>query len=125
MNNELEKKDDFKKEPEEKEKNVLTETLEKIGVLESEIEDEKEEKKSLNERIEDLVKEIEKINKSVSSHFSFKAIFLKGLLQGLGIIIGSTVLAGLLYSLTVKFIDEDFIKENTLKYILDTRDSEK
>ncbi|HIP33825.1 MAG TPA: hypothetical protein EYG89_03650 [Bacteroidia bacterium] len=125
MNNELEKIIDFKKDPEEKEKKISTGVLEKIGILESEIKVEKEKKKSLNERIEDLVREIEKINKSVNNHFSLKATFLKGLLQGLGIIMGSTILAGLLYSLSIKFIDEDFIKENTLKYILDSKDLEK
>ncbi len=112
MNEDMKKKDDFIKKP-------VSTLLEKVGILEKEVQIEKEEKKSLNERIEDLVKEIEKVNSSVNSHFSFKAIFLKGLLQGLGIIIGSTILAGLLYSLSIKFIDKDFIKENTLKYILE------
>jgi peptidoglycan hydrolase CwlO-like protein len=100
-------------------KSIITGAMEKIGILEKEVEEEKEEKKSLNQRIEDLVNQIEKTNKLVKTNFSFKSIFLKGLLQGLGIIIGSTILAGLLYSLSTKFIDKDFIKENTLKYILD------
>lgn len=82
-------------------------------------------KKSLNNRIEDLVIQIQKTNKLIKIQFSFKSIFIKGLLQGLGIIIGSTIIAGLLYSLSIKFINKDFIKENTLKYILDQENKNK
>jgi hypothetical protein len=100
-------------------KSLIKASMEKIGILEKEVQEEKEEKKSLNQRIEDLVVQLEKANKTVRKEFSFKRIFIRGLLQGLGIVIGSTILAGILYSLSTKFIDKDFIKENTLKYILE------
>ena len=93
--------------------------LEKIGILEKKVESEKEEKKSLNQRIEDLVIQIEKVNKTVKKEFSFKRIFLRGLLQGLGIVIGSTILAGILYSISVKFVDKKVIQKYTLEHILD------
>ena len=115
----------------EEQKDILTENniiekkdpernfLEKIGVLEKKVESEKEEKKSLNQRIEDLVIQIEKVNKVVKKEFSFKRIFLRGLLQGLGIVIGSTILAGVLYSVSVKFVDKKVIQKYTLEHILD------
>ena len=53
------------------EKDIITSTMEKIGILPKEEEKkETEEKKSLNERIEDLVLQLEKVNKIVSKEFS-------------------------------------------------------
>jgi len=104
---------------EKKEQDPERRFLEKIGVLEKKVESEKEEKKSLNQRIEDLVIQIEKVNKVVKKEFSFKRIFLRGLLQGLGIVIGSTILAGVLYSVSVKFVDKKVIQKYTLEHILD------
>ncbi len=101
------------------EKSIITGAMEKIGILEKEVQEEREEKKSLNQRIEDLVNQIEKVNKVVKKEFSFKRIFLRGLLQGLGIVIGSTLLAGILYSLAVKLGWKEIIQENTLKYVLE------
>ena len=124
---ELEEKENQEKiqNEEENNKNIITSALEKIGVLEKQIDDEKEENKSLNQRIEDLVVGIEKANKIIKKEFSWKRIFIRGLLQGLGIVIGSTILAGILYSVSTKFIDKKFIKENTLKYILDKEEANK
>jgi FtsZ-binding cell division protein ZapB len=45
------------------EKNPITLALEKIGVLEQEVKEEKEENKTLNQRIEDLVSQMEIANK--------------------------------------------------------------
>ena len=104
---------------EKKEQDPERRFLEKIGVLEKKVESEKEEKKSLNQRIEDLVIQIEKVNKVVKKEFSFKRIFVRGLLQGLGIVIGSTILAGVLYSVSVKFVDKKVIQKYTLEHILD------
>ena len=124
---ELEEKENQEKiqNEEENNKNIITSALEKIGVLEKQIDDEKEENKSLNQRIEDLVVGIEKANKIIKKEFSWKRIFIRGLLQGLGIVIGSTILAGILYSVSTKFIDKEFIKENTLKYILEQEENNK
>ena len=113
----MDEKNDIKNS--ETEVNPTEKFLTKIGILEERVEKEKEEKKSLNQRIEDLVVSIEKVNRSVKKEFSFKRSFLRGLLQGLGIVIGSTILAGVLYSISTKFINKDFIKKNTLKYILE------
>ena len=84
------------------EKNLAVLAFEKIGVLEKEVENEKEEKKTLKQRIKDLVMQMEKVNKVITKQFSFKRIFIRGLLQGLGFVIGSTLIAGGLYSMAIK-----------------------
>ena len=99
-------------------KDLVTNVLEKVGVIEKEVKVEKENNKTLNQRIEDLVINMERVNNTVRKEFSFKRIFFRGLLQGLGFVIGSTILAGILYSISTKFIDKHFIEENTLRYHL-------
>ncbi len=77
-----------------------------------------EEEKSLNERIKDLVDEMEKNNYLISKIYSWKNALWRGLFYGLGIVIGSTIFAGFLYSLAVNILGEDLIKEMTLEYII-------
>ncbi len=119
-------------------KEKIENTIEKIGdtvlgkELESEIgkveqkqeskkveQEETGEKKNINQRIEDLVNEMEKTNSLIAKVFSLKSAFIRGLLQGLGIIIGSTILAGALYSMTVKLFGNDFLKDVVLDNVIE------
>ncbi len=86
---------------------------------------EEEEKKSLNERIEDLVNEMEKNNFLIAKIYSLRSAFFRGLLQGLGIIIGSTILAGALYSLGVHMFGKDFLKDVVLDDVIQKYSQEK
>jgi len=63
--------------------------------------------KNLNGRIEDLVDIMEK-------RFSYGATFGRGIVQGLGFIIGSTIVAGIGYTLLTKFISPEAINEMTI-----------
>ena len=74
--------------------------------------------KSLNQRIEDLVNEMEKNNLLIAKIYSLRSAFFRGTLQGLGIIIGSTILAGALYSMTVKLFGNDFLKDVILDNVV-------
>jgi len=75
--------------------------------------------KSLNQRIEDLVNEMEKNNLLIAKIYSLRSAFFRGTLQGLGIIIGSTILAGALYSMTVKLFGNDFLKDVILDNVVE------
>ena len=96
-------------------------------VRETEInkEEEDEEKKSLNERIEDLVNEMERNNYLIARIYSLRSAFLRGTLQGLGIIIGSTILAGALYSMTVRLFGNDFLRDVVLDNVIEKYNQEK
>lgn len=75
--------------------------------------------KTLNERIEDLVGELEKLSKIADKRFSYKAALIRGVAQGLGIIIGSTVVAGILYAMLTKFISPKLIRDITIQKALE------
>ncbi len=79
--------------------------------------------KNLNERIEDLVEELEKLSRVADKRFSYKAALVRGVAQGLGIVIGSTVVAGLLYALITKFISPQIIKDITIQRALNESDN--
>ena len=74
------------------------------------------EDKSLKERVAELVDALEKARVSMEARFSLRRAFLRGVAQGLGIILGSTIVAGILYAIVVKFISPEFIQ----KYMLDS-----
>ena len=109
-------------------KEKINEKFEKIGAsvfgqeLEIEVEkkelEKKDDGKNLNQRIEDLVNEMEKTNHLVVKVFSLKSAFIRGLLQGLGIIIGSTILAGALYSVSLKIFGNNFLQGVTLEDVI-------
>ena len=113
---------------EEKKDNILTSVAEKVLGRDDE-KNQPEEKegdgKNLNQRIEDLVNEMEKRTKTVTRIFSLKFSFIRGLIQGLGIIIGSTVLAGALYSLTVELFGNDFLKDVVLDDVIEKYSQDK
>ena len=71
--------------------------------------------KNLNQRIEDLVGEMEKLSAVAEKRFSYKAALLRGIAQGLGIVIGSTIVAGILYATLSRFINPNFIKSYTFQ----------
>ena len=75
--------------------------------------------KSLNERIEDLVVGLERLEKVMEKRFSYRASFGRGILQGLGIVIGSTIVAGVLYAMVTKFINPNFIDNLTLDTVVE------
>ncbi len=67
--------------------------------------------KNLNGRIEDLVEVMER-------RFSYGATFGRGIVQGLGFIIGSTIVAGIGYTLLTKFISPEAINDMTINAVL-------
>ena len=67
----------------------------------------KKPEKNLNQRIEDLVRVMEKT-------FSYRASFLRGVVQGLGIVVGSTIVAGIMYTIITHFISPKLIHDMTL-----------
>jgi hypothetical protein len=87
--------------------------------------EEKSDGKNLNQRIEDLVNEMEKSTKIITKVFSLKSSFIRGLMQGLGIVIGSTILAGALYSMTVELFGNDFLKDVVLDDVIKKYSQEK
>ena len=84
---------------------------------------EKEENRqvSLSERIEKLVSAMERLERLAERKFSLRYAFARGLMQGLGIVIGSTILAGALYWSATKFVSPDLIKSWTLKYMVEEK----
>ena len=89
-----------------------------IKKKENENQEQHEDKKTLNERIEDLVNSMERTNTVIKRSFSWKSAFLRGMLQGLGFVIGTTILAGLAYSLSVRFLGKDFVDGMTLEQVI-------
>jgi hypothetical protein len=64
---------------------------------------------NLNQRIEDLIITMEK-------RFSYKASFMRGIAQGLGFIIGSTIVAGVAYTiLTTFFVSSKMLNDITIE----------
>jgi len=63
--------------------------------------------KSLNARIEDLVIVMEKT-------FSYRASFVRGIFQGLGFIIGSTIIAGIAYSILTNFVSPEVLHDMSI-----------
>jgi hypothetical protein len=63
--------------------------------------------KSLNKRIEDLIKVIEK-------SFSYKKSFTNGVMQGLGFILGSTIVAGIGYTILTQFISPEMLHDMSI-----------
>jgi hypothetical protein len=84
-----------------------------------------EENKSLSQRIEDLVNEMERNNHLIAKIYSLRSAFFRGLLQGLGIIIGSTILAGALYSMTVQLFGNDFLRDVVLDNVIEKYNQKK
>ena len=84
---------------------------------------EKEENKqvSLSDRIEKLVSAMERLERLAEKKFSLKYAFARGLMQGLGIVLGSTILAGALYWSATKFISPELIKSWTLEYMVEKK----
>lgn len=76
-----------------------------------------EEWKNLNQRVEDLVNSLEKSQKLDEEIHSIRFVFVRGLFQGLGIVVGSTVFAGFLYYFFVTYLGLEFFKEWTLDYV--------
>ncbi len=83
------------------------------------IEEENEEEKGIKYRVEELVEAMERNNQLISKIYSWRGAFVRGLFYGLGIIVGSTIVAGMLYSLSIYLFGEDFIKQQTLEYLLE------
>ncbi len=75
--------------------------------METEEEQKQKPIKSLNERIEDLVIVMEKT-------FSYRASFVRGIFQGLGFIIGSTIIAGIGYTLLTKIVSPEALRDMTI-----------
>ena len=76
-----------------------------------------EEWKNLNQRVEELVKSLEKSQKLNEEIHSMKFVLIRGVLQGLGFVLGSTIFAGILYYFFITFLGLDFLKEWTLDYV--------
>ena len=68
--------------------------------------------KTLNQRIEDLVVVMEKM-------FSWRASFMRGIFQGLGFIIGSTIIAGLGYTLLTKVVSPEALHDISINSLID------
>ncbi len=81
--------------------------------------------KSLGERIEELVIAMEKLERLANKKFSVKSAFLRGMAQGLGIIIGSTIVAGILYAAVTKFISPSVIQKLMLENVVEQSLQEK
>jgi len=68
----------------------------------------------LSERIVHLVTELESASKVVKQTFSYRAAFVRGILQGLGFVLGSTIVAGIMYTIITHFISPKLIHDMTL-----------
>ena len=104
------------------ESKVILSSPEKVSPEEVE---ENDDGKSLNQRIEDLVNEMERNNHLIAKIYSLRSAFFRGILQGLGIIIGSTILAGALYSMTVKLFGNDFLRDVVLDNVIEKYNQQK
>ena len=62
-------------------------------------------------RIERLIVGLERLNELAERKFSYKASFLRGVIQGLGIIVGSTVVASALLTLLYKILSPDLVRK--------------
>ena len=84
---------------------------------------EKEENRQvpLSERIEKLVSAMERLERLAEKKLSLKYAFARGLMQGLGIVLGSTILAGALYWSVTKFISPELVKSWTLEYMVEKK----
>jgi len=69
----------------------------------------------LNKRIESLIDSMERLEGLALKKFSIKSAFMRGVAQGLGIIIGSTIVAGLLYAALTQFISPQLIQKMMLE----------
>ncbi len=87
--------------------------------------DEQSPKKSLNERLEDLVIAMESLEILLKRKFSIRSALLRGIAQGLGIIVGSTIVAGILYALLVKFISPEFVQSLLLENVVQELENRK
>ena len=75
------------------------------------ITDAKPQQRNLNQRIEDLVLAMERVEQLADKKFSARAAFWRGVMQGLGIVVGSTIVAGILYTVLVRFISPQLIQQ--------------
>jgi len=83
------------------------------------MDEDKKPEKNLNQRIEDLVDGLENVERVMEKRFSYRASFGRGVLQGLGIVVGSTIVAGILYATLTKFINPNFIDNLTLDSVIE------
>ncbi len=84
-------------------------------------ENSKLEPNNLRHRIENLVVALENIEDVIKTRLSFRYALMRGILQGLGFVIGSTIVAGILYLFITQFISPDFIKNITLDEVTKTK----
>ncbi len=80
---------------------------------------EERQNKNLNQRIEDLVLAMERMEKIAENKFSAKAAFARGVVQGLGMVVGSTIVAGILYAGLVKFISPQILQRVILENVVE------
>ena len=80
---------------------------------------EKKPEKTLSQRLESLVTELEKSTGIIKSRFSYKAAFLRGIAQGLGVVIGSTIIAGIAYTLVTQFISPKIIHDISIDAVVE------
>ena len=73
--------------------------------------------KTLNERIKQLVDTLENSQKLNNKMHSARFFFSRGIVQGLGFVIGSTVVAGLMYYFFITYLGLDFLKDWTLENV--------
>jgi hypothetical protein len=85
-------------------------------VLDTDVE-KKDEWKNLNQRVEDLVRSMENNQKLNEEINSVKFVLSRGVFQGLGFVLGSTVFAGIFYYFFITYLGLDFLKEWTLDYV--------
>jgi hypothetical protein len=71
--------------------------------------------KNLNARIEDLVNGLEKSSHVIEKRFSYKMSFFRGVVQGLGIVVGSTIVAGIAYTLLTYIINPKILHTMTIE----------
>ncbi len=87
--------------------------------------DEQNPRKNLGERLEDLVVAMERLEALLTRKFSIRAALLRGVAQGLGIILGSTIVAGILYAVLIKFISPNFVQSLLLENVMQKLENKK
>ena len=75
--------------------------------------------KTLNQRLENLVTELEKSTRVIKSRFSYRAAFSRGIMQGLGVVIGSTIIAGIAYTLLTQLISPKAIHDISIDAVVE------
>ncbi len=62
-----------------------------------------------SQHTDELILSLDNNTNTLNGLYSYKVVFIRGIVQGLGIVIGSTIIAGIGYTILIQFINPQII----------------